>query len=360
MNSPDYTEFLKWCVAIERSLPGRPEKAYAIMSVVLSKELGNWHAARVLVGLKEINLFRSQKVFQALLHLWQIKELNLAALLSEVELGLLDTPNKVIETFLNPVFAECFEYAYDMERAGKESVYDSLMVVLKQYNLDSQMDNIIAAGVERLHHAVTSEVEKLRRILHYLVFQLNKKTNPIPILESFIIPHGSSNAISRTYDRLAKACHPHGNDEAKSEWLINSLTGSLLEPQLFVIMYKMNSKQHHTGFPAIVLKQLAKHWQESPSSSYDTALTLFQQFQFEKLPAGVKNDQYELNRLESWKAFIDLAYGKQTSIPVSLLNDIVKQGNGAVTYAMLEHIWAVVLWHEQATSAKELEKSVIL
>ncbi|TDH69999.1 hypothetical protein CCR75_006144 [Bremia lactucae] len=79
----------------------------------------------------------------------------------------------------------------------------------------------------------------------------------------------------------------------------------------------MNSKQHHTGFRAIVLKQLAKHSQESPSSSYDTAVILFQQFQFEKLPAGVKNDQYELNCLESWKAFIDLAYGIQTSITLS-------------------------------------------
>lgn len=308
--------FKKWFKGIETGLPNLPEVAHVIAAVVLSKELGNWDAARVLAKCSTTHFVDSQKIKKALFEYWLFEKVMLLDLLSDVNWQ--QNFLEVIRTISDPAFSLFYNYANVLEENEEAVVYDSFMEVLEMYNLDEQIPFGLPVFIKYMEGKYIRE-------------------NPNFILERIVLPLKKV-AINYAYDQFSSIFKEKKDFSKLAEELVKQLTNPGDDFKLFVVMHEAAFGDSPPEFSVEVMKQLLYRWKESDRSS-SLAVELFGVLLSKRLFTDVDESFQRLPGLEIWKDFLSLIYHDKIDTPERILEHILGQATIDVTQNMLQEAW---------------------
>ncbi|TDH68520.1 hypothetical protein CCR75_009784 [Bremia lactucae] len=330
--------FIKWFKGIETGLPNLPEVAHVIAAVVLSKELGNWDAARVLAKCSTTHFVDSQKIKKALFEYWLFEKVMLLDLLSDVNWQ--QNFLEVIRTISDPAFSLFYNYAHVLEENEEAVVYDSFMEVLEMYNLDGKIDKIIIWGEIIADIAVFNGQEQIPFGLPVFIKYMEGKyirENPNFILERIVLPL-KKEAINYAYDQFSFIFQEEKDFSKFAEEVVKKLTNPEDDFKLFVVMHESAFGDSPPEFSVEVMKQLLYRWKESDRSS-SLAVELFGLLLSKRLSTDVDESFQRLPGLEIWKDFLSLIYYDKIDTPERILEHILGQATIDVTQNMLQEAW---------------------
>ncbi|TDH71429.1 uncharacterized protein CCR75_005984 [Bremia lactucae] len=217
--------------------------------------------------------------------------------------------SNVAKTLLDPVFSVWFIYSKHIGLDTGNSAFLALKKMLARHNLDSQMNDIINAGLQIGKQIAERDNNELSGMLNYFKLQLEKDTDPNVLFESLTLVPSLENLIAaeKVYDRIVSVCHYYGDEMSRAKWLVNSVSTEN-KLNLFFVMLQANVDKSRKTFSGLVLNKLALFWQNWKSSTNIVALNLFDQLRLRDLPDNSYSPG-QLIRLRYWKEFMYLAYG---------------------------------------------------
>ncbi|TDH71293.1 hypothetical protein CCR75_004861 [Bremia lactucae] len=245
-------------------------EASEVVVKVLTEEIGNLGAARLLNDLQKGNPELFARTQSSLYQYWNKIQLSYSSFHDgKISMGMSESPYHIQDVILD-TFSEYFKYAKQVPGSEDDSAYKSMMKDLESKGYGGFVDNIIRTFSPPSEFKPANDATRIA--LEYLKKQHVKYNTPSAIIKAVPFEEKSLNVLGNPFYRLSALCKSKVEvevgavDEVKKQakWLIKELDDWVFDKKFFLIMYPLREKEE---LAASVLEQLSFRWKKDEALS---------------------------------------------------------------------------------------------